>query len=275
MKLEELGDILNKMNDSKSIKDAAILIHQYINLTKILLYQDASVTDSIVIKEICDEFDETIVLKQNAKLILKQYKRQCEKFIRNEEFSYSEKMDQLLFCKSYFQSAKEQHNYSNYFSFTTRDVFFLVTDNNVESPIDFDELKLEEEQLNTIREFFLIRMAFYDALESNISIYLHQMELLRYQYTQFKLNKKNATRLLWEFVLAITQDDRYIKLEDSQKPLFEKAMFDFFGLSYKDRGKALSNIFRKGVGYANELKYLRDKFQSINKEDLVKSPKKN
>lgn len=274
MKLTEFTDLVATVNDSASIKTAATLIHPYFTVSRFLVYLNKKTTTPSPVQEIRDEFGDILVLKQQAKRILKDYKVLCEKFMANKDITVSEKIAQLLFCRNYFGTSVELHDYDNYFAFTSQDLFYLVGKDGHQSLVDYDKLGLKESQLNSITDFFSVRKQFFQALVTILNLHYNQIELLLFQTAKFKLKKETGTRLLWELVLAMTQDSKYIDLDEIQKPLFEKAVFDFFGLPYKDRGKALHNYLRKGRGYAKELSHLRNVYQQINREDLIKSPRK-
>jgi hypothetical protein len=231
--------------------------------------------NTIIALRLHDQYGPLLKFIADARVSMVEFKQKCLELIQNTSLSYNSKLKELILAKLLLKKQKNAHNINNRFSFISRPILFLATEQGKQEPRDFNDFLFTDELKNEMKEFLKVRFELFDELLSLVELCQLDLEINAFRYARFKLKQPDGKRFLWELAFALEHESTLLKLNPDDRELFERELFAFFGVTYEGRGKMISNLFAKGKTkpISRGLKRLRDTFNGLNREDLDQTKK--
>lgn len=229
----------------------------------------------IIVEKVKESFGPLEILIAEGHKAVIDFKQSCTELLKNASLSYNLKLKELLVNERRLNKSKNAHNIENRFSFTTKLIFELENEKKSDIEWDFYDFIFTKEHINEMKEFLRVRFELFDELRSQIDLSISILEINAYKYARFKLKQPDGKRLLWELAFALENEPTLIAIAPDDRDLFERELFNFFGVRYENRGKIISNLFAKDkkTPVSQGLKRLRNTFTGLTKDQLMRLKK--
>jgi hypothetical protein len=216
------------------------------------------------IQLIDEKYHDNLILNSCGHLFIYNYTKLLNKLQHNSELGFDEKKKQVLGVIFKLKKYTKAHNINSRFSFASKNIL-AVQCSNGETQIDYNSLQLSIDQINSLRELFLIRQEIFQELLNLTDNYLDELEYNSYKYSDFKIEPTKGKYLLYSFMLAFETKNEFLNLQTVELEQLTKKIFQLFGIAPPELGRLRGNIFDRKKP-AEELKVLVKILESRSKK---------
>lgn len=232
--LSEEFFFINEIKLTPTNKNTIAAIDEIVNKNK-----------SIEIKHLEDKtFHSSILFISCAGFFVNRFNDFITNLTKNSKLSYDEQNKLALEAIYRLDKNSKAYNINNRFSFSSKPILQLECEDG-KITIDYNNLLLDNEQKNLLRELFTVRQEIFSELLNLTERYLIDLEYNSYKFSKIKMDAEKGKYLLHEFIIGISLNKELINAEKKQLEQLEKNLFRLFGLKPPKFGYLSDKIFKR------------------------------
>jgi hypothetical protein len=205
-----------------------------------------------IIQVIDEKNNNNLIFNSCGHLFINNYTRLIDKLQDDFKLGFYEKKKQVLGVIFKLKKFTKAHNINSRFSFASKNILTVqCTDGEIQ--IDYNSLQLSLEQINTLREMFLIRQEIFQELLNLTDNYLDYLDYNSYKYSEFKIEPDSGKFLLYSFIWAFETENKFLNLQTAELEQLTKIIFQLFGIAPPEFGDLRGALLKRKKDHTKEL----------------------
>lgn len=242
-----IDSMVTILRSTKNVKEVIGLINELFKTVEFDVklqskIKNIEIDKAYTVKKIQDtRFENLETLKLSGEHIITGFIFFIKKIHDNKVFSPDEKVAHLKFLSNYFKMQSEIFNRNNYFSFHNNDPFFIFI-NKEKKSIKFDQLIFSNDQSQYLQDSYIIRYMLYQELSLIVDRALLSLEIKNFGTPEIELSESGISALT-EFIIAIENNHKYVKVDINNPKSIQKRFSEVFGISGSVFSKKRDNLY--------------------------------
>jgi hypothetical protein len=242
-----IDSIVTIVRSTKNVKEVVGLINELFKTVEFDIIvvekiKNLKIDKAYTVKEIRDtKFENLETLKLSGEQIITGFIFFVKERHDNKNLSPDEKVAHLKFLSNYFKMQSEVFNHNNYFSFHSNNSFFISI-NKEKKAIRFDQLMLNNDQSEYLQDSYKIRYMLYQELSLIVDRALLSLEIKNFDTPEIELSEVGVSALT-EFIMAIENNHKYVKVDINNPKSIQKRFSEVFGISGSVFSKKRDNLY--------------------------------